>query len=101
MSAFDPKRTWPHPSLNGPHLNRYAAHVRSLGGGNETARFHQGHWRRGGDMASCRPIAAGRADASYRRARSLPRRTDPTINAHGRELSVEERYSELNWTEGQ
>ena len=27
-------------SLNGPHLNRYDVHVRSLGGGNETARVH-------------------------------------------------------------
>jgi hypothetical protein len=25
MSAYDPKRTW--ASLNGPHLNRYDAHV--------------------------------------------------------------------------
>src|SRR5262245_24277232 len=61
MSAFDPKPTsaaHTTPLLVCANLGPYDAPIPSLGGGNETARVHQGDWRRGGDMASGSACAA-------------------------------------------
>src|SRR5262245_66638749 len=69
MSAYDPKRTCgePLPELN---CKLIRCLVLSLGGGNETVRFHKGHWRRSGDLASSGANTAGRAHKAHRRARS-------------------------------
>src|SRR5262245_48120475 len=48
-------------SLNGPHLNRYDAHVLSLGGGNETARVHHTAKCRGNVAAHSARAATGAA----------------------------------------
>src|SRR5262249_43735798 len=94
-------------SLNGPHLNRYDAPVRSLGGGNETARVHQFTRRCGGCVAVYCKRATNWKDVADRVPRassaSLERRDLEAFRQTLRDLGHVEGENitiEYRWAEG-
>src|SRR5262249_2983861 len=62
--AYDPKRTSSHEPLRVCYFRRTQRPVLSLGGGNETARFHQGDCSVDGDVTAGCARAAARAHAT-------------------------------------